>query len=197
MLQGHSFSNHKGLFNRSFIKKPTQSDVIDFHYALKSIDIPEESFMKYFTSNQTKIYLYLQSIYNLSLENKLNIDNFFTNKEYNITNQIKNNRLRKFIYETSNIILSDVDLLGMIKYKHRTETGFQIFLKYDINQNKAFVYLIDIYHLAIPTEFVQMHQKRKNPEKYYEKMKLRLKSSTCGLETIISKKVSQDTQVKN
>lgn len=196
MLQGHSFSNHKSLFNRSFIKKPSMKDKIDFQYALKSIDVPDENFMNFFTSNQTKTYLYLQEIYDSSLKNQLNIDKYFTNKEYSITNQRKNNRLKKFIYETSNTLMSDIDLLGIIKYKHREKKEFQIFLKYDIVQDKAFVYLIDIYHLVLPTEFDKMCQKRANAEQYYKKMKRNLKKSMCGLETIADQNVVEDNSIK-
>lgn len=185
MLQGHSFKNNSGILNKNFMVRPTKGDTIDFSFALKSIDIPDEKFMNFFTSNQTKIYLKLKNLYELSLKNEFNIDKLFTDKEYSTTNQLKNNRLRKFIYETSHIIMNDIDLLGIIKYKNKEDNEFQLFIKYDLQQRKAFVYLIDIYHLAIPTEFRKINQRSKNTEEYYLKMKSRLKDSACGLETLI------------
>ena len=119
MLQRRSLKNNSNIFNKNFLIRPVKQDEVDFSLALKSIDIPEENFMNFFTSNQTDIYLKLKEMYELSLNNSFNIDKYFSNKEYTTTNPIKNNRIRKFIYETSNSIMDDQDLLGMIKYKHR------------------------------------------------------------------------------
>lgn len=70
-------------------------------------------------------------------------------------------------------------------------------MKYDSQQNKAFVYLIDIYHLVIPTELRPINQHRPNPESLYLKLKGRLKESKCGLESLRETPVKLPETINN
>lgn len=172
------------LNNRNILIRPQENDVIDFSLALKSIDLPSYQFMNYFTSNQTKIYIELQKMYNASLDNHFQIDKYFTSKDYSALNALKNERIKRFIRETSNTNITNADLNELIKYKNKDNPNFQLFVKYNRNESKAHVYLIDIYHLVIPTANSKINRNRVNTEEYYSLLKSKLHDSACGLETL-------------
>lgn len=169
MQQGNRFKQNS-LRKNSYLEIKKKQKV-DFSFALKSIDLEEDKFINFLSSDQNKLYSYLYEIYMLSLRDELLIDKYFTNKEYGNTNKIKNDRIKKFIYETNGIVLSDIELLDFVKYKHKEAKEFQLMVRYNQEKDIADVYLIDFYHLMIPTVNHQISQRNMDVTKYYERIK--------------------------
>lgn len=169
MQQGNRFS-HNQINKPSYLRKNIKQKV-NFFPALKSIDIEEESFINFLSSNQNKLYQYLYEVYSSSIKDELIIDHFFTNKEYSNTNHTKNERIKKFIYETNKTVLTDIDLLEFVKYKHKKDNEFQLMVRYNSVTDSADVYLIDFYHLMIPTEYGQIGERKKDDVRHYERIK--------------------------
>ena len=149
MQHGNLFSSrHNSLLTRS-------RDVsrIFINDSLKSIDIADLKFINFLKSNLCQEYVLLSRYIEFINNNDFSfLEEDFYNSEFTTGVKSKNDRLKTLIFETSNTVLEDDDLINIVKYKNRTKKGLQLFIKYDNNCNAGRIYLIDLYHLVIPTE---------------------------------------------
>ena len=149
MQQGNVFNKKKsGLLARS-----KSVSTINVNYSLNSIDKNELNFNNFLSSKECKEYLLLEKYFKRIQNGDISfLDKDFETNNYTTHNKEKNQRLKDLIFETSNTTLTDQDLLDVLKYKHKEKKGVQFFIKYDNSSNVGNIYLIDLYHMVIPTE---------------------------------------------
>lgn len=167
----------------NIIDNSLSKNKLNFSPALtKSIDESNYNFINFFSSNAASLYIEVKRIYDLSLNDDFDIDKYFSSHDYHDSGKIKNTRLNQLIFTTNNNNLSEEDLLKLVKYKHRDTKykGFQLFIK------DGKVYLIDLYHLIIPTKDSRTTQRSSDSLQLYQRMQNKVKNKCC-LSTINSK----------
>ncbi len=143
--------------------------VLIVHYNSK--DLPEEYFTNFLseTGNQKE-----KDFLN-KLRLLINSDNNILDKGFEI-DELQNykpkatKRLLNIInsYDDTNI----TSITGIIKCKYKKETGCQIYLSYNSNDNIYEIILIDLFHLGLPAPFkVRNTMLPVNERKNYEKHK--------------------------
>lgn len=174
----------KNAFRKTSIFDKRKISKIDFNKGLKSIDHEELYFINFFSSKECKEYKLLSSYYKKAIHNDTSfLENEFYNNEYSIHNIAKNNRLKELIKETTDENLNDIDLLNIVKYKNKKNNGIQLFIKYNSEYDIGEIYLIDLYHMVIPTEDKRLKQKRHNIQNHYNVRKKKVKHNV-NLQTI-------------
>ena len=168
MQKGNQLANRNIL-----LKRKKRGCNVDFLQALNSIDDSNYNFINYLSSCNSKRYLLAKKYYEESL---CGDDSFlirdFGETNYTNGNEFKNEKIKSLIKQTSNKELSDIELTELLKYKCKSEKDFQLFIKYESELDKGIVYLIDLYHMVIPTDkYGKGYIKKSNPEKDYERIK--------------------------
>lgn len=166
------------LYNRNSILSLRKSSTdIDFNVGMQSIDLAECNFTNYLSSSESKEYKKVKYYYDKSLaKNNDFLDTDFEFSGYTNKNTFKNEKIKKLIYETSNTVFSDMDLIDLIKYKNKSLNGVQFFIKYDKKTSKGIVYLIDLYHMAIHTDLFYRGSTIKTSDKeYYNRISKKVK----------------------
>ncbi len=176
------------IFNKknSFLESRKLESKIILEKALNSIDDEELKFINFMSSDMCKEYSLIENYYIKSTHgNYTFLEKEFTNKEYKTHNNSKNTKIRNLIFETTNELFNDEELREIIKYKNSTNPGIQLYIKYDKNDKNAYVYLIDLYHMAITTDYRLKGKKIKdNPVEHYNRMKEKV-ASKCNLNKMI------------
>ena len=183
-LKGNQLYNKNTILS---LRKKT--DVIDFEKGMNSIDVEEHNFINFLSSDGSNAYQIIEGYYIESLTGNYSfLDKDFKFEGYTNKNTFKNEKIKALIQKTSNTIFEDEDLIDLIKYKNKTEKGIQLFIKYDSESAKGIVYLIDLYHLVIPTDKVtKNYTVKSNPQKEYQRRKKKVKHNV-NLSDIIQKK---------
>lgn len=171
MLKGNVFDKKNSLF-----LKPKKSIPLSFEKALNSIDNSKLYFTNYLSSKNCNAYREIKRFYIDSSNNNIEfLLKEFTNSEFTTANLIKNNRIRELIKLTTGKLLNDFDLQNLVKYKNKKDMGIQLFVMYDKETGSGIVYLIDLYHFALPTPHVQIGKTSINLEQEYNIRKNRVK----------------------
>ena len=163
----------------SILSLRKSSNKIDFNLAMNSVDLEEYNFINFLSSNQCKEYLKVYGYYKESLKSNCSfLDKEFEFDPYTNLNSTKNEKLKKLIYETSSTVFNDFQLLDLIKYKNKKDKGIQFYIKYDKKTNKGNVYLIDLYHMVIPTEYRRKGNVLKTtPQTHYNSIRKKVKNN--------------------
>ena len=171
------FSKYQNNILKSNSKKVTK---ISFDKCLVSIDSELLSFTNFLSSNNCEKYKNIKRYYELS--KKLNfsfLEKEFYSNEYTIGNDTKNKRLRSLILETTGELLNDIELTNIIKYKNKNDKELQFFIKYDSSADIGYVYLIDIYHMVIPTKQIEKGKIiPPDPKRHYKGISKKVKHKT-------------------
>lgn len=186
MQQGNLFSNrHNSLLTRS-----RNISHMFINESLKSIDEEELCFINYMKANSCDEYILLSRYISFINNNDFSfLDNEFDNSDFSTGVESKNNRIKDLIYKTSSIMITNNDLINLVKYKNKRKKGLQLFIIYDNTCNAGRIYLIDLYHMVIPTEQRLANGKvvPSNPKRLYEGMKKNVKNNVdlCTLRTLV------------
>jgi len=176
MQKGNVF-NKKNLFSKAKVE-------LSIEEALSSIDVTDEYFTNFISSKECETYLYIKKCYDRIKKGNYDfLEKEFIPKEYKIFNPDKNSRLRNFIFSTNGILFRDDELQQIIKYKNKEKRGIQFFVKYDSKSEKAIIYLIDLYHMVIPTENKQIGARITN-KMYYQRIKRKVEQKVNLKEVI-------------
>jgi len=157
------------VFNKPIIQEETFEE-IDFRNSLKSINIVKDNYTNFFTSNNTDRYIRFKELYKKHKANENIFNNLLSGDEIQHSNKDKLNRLCNILSITNNhehITIQDL-VHSIIKFKFKKDVTMQIYIKKE--NNKLYVYLIDLYHLAIPatntktgrSDYTKIYEKRKN-----------------------------------
>ena len=162
----------------NLFKHRKSSTKISFETALISIDDEVMCFINFLSSTECKDYILLKKYYDMSkIADFSFLDNDFFNAEFTTKNETKNSRLRSLILKTTNELLDDNQLTDIVKYKNKTKKGLQFFIKYDSDSDTGYVYLIDIYHMVIPTDHIEKNfHIKSNPKQHYKRIKQKVKN---------------------
>lgn len=166
----------KSVFDKKsiFDKKPKTK--INFDKGLKSIDHEPLSFINFFSSKECAEYQLISKYYEKANSDDLKfLSKEFSTREYTTYNENKNNRLRVLIKETTGETLSDIELLDITKYRHNDKKGIQLFIRNNAELDIGEVYLIDLYHMVLPTEDKRFNQRKSNPLNHYNNRKSKVK----------------------
>ena len=178
MQQSNIFNKRRSLFD---VKKVVG---LNFSKGLNSIDLEQLNFTNYCSSKECKEYLKIKEFYDKVQNNKFKfLEKDFESSEYNKTNPQKNKRLITLIKTTINENIEDKDLNNIIKYKNRDEKGIQLFIKYSKELDSGELYLVDLYHFAIPTEDKRFNQRKKDTKQHYCRVKKKVKHNVNLSET--------------
>ena len=135
--------------NRKFSKDAPKEYILT---NINSICIKEEYFTNFLPNTEGKEELKgeITRVFDNLIKGKELMYKYFetrdlTNKEY-----LKIKRVEKIIKSYGTI--DELDLLKIRKYKNRKETGFQLYTR-KIDENTVEILLIDLYHLAILSEY--------------------------------------------
>ena len=173
MQRGNVFNNRP-----SFLSRNPEPTSIIFHDCLNSIDSEDMCFTNFCSSKECKNYKNVDECYKKVLNQDFSfLDKEFTNTEYTMGNESKNERLKNLISLTLSKTINDNDLYNVVKYKNKTEKEFQLFIKYNPTADVGEVYLIDLYHFVLPTEDKRFGQRRTDNKSHYERMRRKVKNN--------------------
>jgi len=143
------------LFNKNIFDKEEQEKykILFFTKTSKSINLPELLFTNFIKSKEKKEYKILKYLYNNIQNIENNIDNFFEiPEEMKKSNENKINRLKAILYKNSGKQIKDITKILKSNYKKNRRFPLRIYLKK--KQNNLYIYLIDLYHLAWTSTFL-------------------------------------------
>lgn len=144
----NTFTLRRGRFNEVGSKfEPIFISTISFENSLNSVDIEEEYFTNYSSSNEKKEYKIINELHDEINNGNIKILNKYMFDELYYKDKVID-RLLNIINNSNNNIYSKNDLPNIFKLKNRVEP--QIHLYIIINNSLARILLIDLYHLSIP-----------------------------------------------
>lgn len=153
MLEDNILKMRYNRFGNNFSKpiiKEEAFERVEFRYSLKSINIPELFFTNFFSSKMCQKYEYFKELYYKYINNSNMFNDLLAGDEIQNSNRDKLIRLCDIISKANNgesITIKDL-VDNIVKFKFKKDITMQLYIKRD--SNKYFVYLIDLYHLAIP-----------------------------------------------
>lgn len=170
MRQGNVFNNRNTLFNKK------RKVGVSFLKGLNSIDLDDIHFTNFCSSKECNEYKMIKEYYERTLKHDYDfLEEDFVEREYTRFNKVKNERLAKLISLTINQDIATSDLIDIVKYKNRDKKGIQFFIKYSNSSDSGEVYLIDLHHMALPTENRSLGQKKPNSALYYSRVSRKVK----------------------
>jgi len=152
--------------NQPVIIEEEKFDKVDFKNSLKSVNIKNLNFTNFFTSDKAQKYSYFKEVYQKYISNDNLFKDLLYGDEIEKSNISKLNRLCNIMTQTNNEKVTIEDLVkGIFKFKLKKDNTMQIFIKKE--ENNFYIYLIDLYHLAIPA--INRKTGRSDYTKIYEK----------------------------
>lgn len=140
---------------------------IQYKKNFKSINIPEYQFTNFLKSNTSSKIIEIKKIC-LSLEHKENILNEeFVIDELDFMNEYIRKRFYAIIESFLKIKLKKSDIFNIRKFKNLANPNYQLYF-YKTNSDVWNLYLVDIFHLAIPAKndgkyiYKEKYNKNKN-----------------------------------
>lgn len=119
---------------------------------INSICIKEEYFTNFLPNTEGKEELKseITRVFDDIIQGKELMYKYFEPRDLTNKESLKIKRVEKIIKSYGTI--DELDLLKIRKYKNRKETGFQLYTR-KIDENTVEILLIDLYHLAILSEY--------------------------------------------
>lgn len=176
------YNRFGNIFNETYTKEEP-FDTLDFNNSLKSINVDNLYFTNFFTSNITIKYNNYRELYKKYLNNINIFNDLLAGDEINNTNQNMLERLCDILsIANNNEKITIFDLVKNIrKYKLKKDNEMQLYIKKE--DSNLYVYLIDIYHLAIPA--INKKTGKNDYKKIYEKRK----KANCCLSEILAEEL--------
>lgn len=135
--------------NRKFSKDAPKEYILT---NINSICIKEEYFTNFLPNTEGKEELKgeITRVFDNLIKGKELMYKYFEPRDLTNKESLKIKRVEKIIKSYGTI--DELDLLKIRKYKNRKETGFQLYTR-KIDENTVEILLIDLYHLAILSEY--------------------------------------------
>lgn len=135
--------------NRKFSKDEPKEYILT---NINSICIKEEYFTNFLPNTEGKEELKseITRVFDNLIKGKELMYKYFEPRDLTNKESLKIKRVEKIIKSYGTI--DELDLLKIRKYKNRKETGFQLYTR-KIDENTVEILLIDLYHLAILSEY--------------------------------------------
>ena len=135
--------------NRKFSKDEPKEYILT---NINSICIKEEYFTNFLPNTEGKEELKgeITRVFDNLIQGKELMYKYFEPRDLTNKESLKIKRVEKIIKSYGTI--DELDLLKIRKYKNRKEKGFQLYTR-KINENTVEILLIDLYHLAILSEY--------------------------------------------
>ena len=135
--------------NRKFSKDEPKEYILT---NINSICIKEEYFTNFLPNTEGKEELKgeITRVFDNLIKGKELMYKYFEPRDLTNKESLKIKRVEKIIKSYGTI--DELDLLKIRKYKNRKEKGFQLYTR-KIDENTVEILLIDLYHLAILSEY--------------------------------------------
>ena len=135
--------------NRKFSKDEPKEYILT---NINSICIKEEYFTNFLPNTEGKEELKseIKRVFDNLIKGKELMYKYFEPRDLTNKESLKIKRVEKIIKSYGTI--DELDLLKIRKYKNRKEKGFQLYTR-KIDENTVEILLIDLYHLAILSEY--------------------------------------------
>lgn len=135
--------------NRKFSKDEPKEYILT---NINSICIKEEYFTNFLPNTEGKEELKgeITRVFDNLIQGKELMYKYFEPRDLTNKESLKIKRVEKIIKSYGTI--DELDLLKIRKYKNRKEKGFQLYTR-KIDENTVEILLIDLYHLAILSEY--------------------------------------------
>lgn len=135
--------------NRKFLKDEPKEYILT---NINSICIKEEYFTNFLPNTEGKEELKgeITRVFDNLIKGKELMYKYFEPRDLTNKESLKIKRVEKIIKSYGTI--DELDLLKIRKYKNRKEKGFQLYTR-KIDENTVEILLIDLYHLAILSEY--------------------------------------------
>ena len=135
--------------NRKFSKDEPKEYILT---NINSICIKEEYFTNFLPNTEGKEELKgeIKRVFDNLIKGKELMYKYFEPRDLTNKESLKIKRVEKIIKSYGTI--EELDLLKIRKYKNRKEKGFQLYTR-KIDENTVEILLIDLYHLAILSEY--------------------------------------------
>lgn len=136
--------------NRKFSKDEPKEYILT---NINSICIKEEYFTNFLPNTEGKEELKseITRVFDNLIKGKELMYKYFEPRDLTNKESLKIKRVEKIIKSYGTI--DELDLLKIRKYKNRKEKGFQLYTR-KIDENTVEILLIDLYHLAILSEYM-------------------------------------------
>lgn len=135
--------------NRKFLKDEPKEYILT---NINSICIKEEYFTNFLpnTGGKEELKGEITRVFDNLIKGKELMYKYFEARDLTNKESLKIKRVEKIIKSYGTI--DELDLLKIRKYKNRKEKGFQLYTR-KIDENTVEILLIDLYHLAILSEY--------------------------------------------
>ena len=135
--------------NRKFSKDEPKEYILT---NINSICIKEEYFTNFLPNTEGKEELKgeITRVFDNLIQGKELMYKYFEPRDLTNKESLKIKRVEKIIKSYGTI--DELDLLKIRKYKNRKEKGFQLYTR-KIDENTVEILIIDLYHLAILSEY--------------------------------------------
>lgn len=135
--------------NRKFSKDEPKEYILT---NINSICIKEEYFTNFLpnTEGKEELKCEITRVFDNLIQGKELMYKYFEPRDLTNKESLKIKRVEKIIKSYGTI--DELDLLKIRKYKNRKEKGFQLYTR-KIDENTVEILLIDLYHLAILSEY--------------------------------------------